>query len=482
MHVTVRFFATLRDQAGLEQTRLNLADDSSVAALLGRITEAHPSLEAALPHVLVAVNNKYAFPDTPLNEGDEVALFPPISGGAEGHHPPTPKDTSQATETKGQTTGADEPPFTLICTRCGERYPHDTDLYRCTCGAAFEFASTPAFDRDAINASDTSIWRYRATLAPRGVTPVTLGEGWTPLIGAQVDGRMIHFKLESLNPTGSFKDRGAALLVTMLKARGVKTAHDDSSGNAGAALAAYAARAGLAARLFVPASASPAKLAQIALYGAELNAIEGPRSAATVAAHEAAGAGESAYASHVYNPFSIMGYRTIAYEMWEQLGFHAPDAVIMPLGQGTQLVGVADGFADLLKAGLIEHTPRLIGVQAEACAPLWQRMHRGDAPGETVKEGKTLAEGIRIVEPVHAGRILAAITGSGGDIVVVSERAIRDGLRKLAGLGISAEPTSAVVWAALKQAAEGFTRDAVIVVPITGSGYKTPNLRDLVDS
>jgi threonine synthase len=164
------------------------------------------------------------------------------------------------------------------------------------------------------------------------------------------------------------------------------------------------------------------------------------------------------------------------------LGFRAPDAVVMPLGQGTQLVGVADGFADLLKAGLIERTPRLIGVQAEACAPLWQRMHRGDTPGEAVKEGKTLAEGIRIVEPVHAGRILAAITGSGGDIVAVSEAAIRDGLRKLAGLGISAEPTSAVVWAALKQAAERFAGDAVIVVPITGSGYKTPNLRDLVDA
>jgi threonine synthase len=301
-----------------------------------------------------------------------------------------------------------------------------------------------------------------------------MGEGWTPLITTQVDGQTIHLKLESLNPTGSFKDRGATLVVSLLKAQKVNVVHDDSSGNAGVALAAYSARAGIAARIFVPAGASPVKLGQIALYGAQLDTIPGPRSAATVASQEAANTGTSYYASHIYHPFAILAYKSTAYELWEQLGHRAPDAIILPLGHGSQLLGLARGFEALLAAGLIARLPRLIGVQARACAPLWQRYHQ--LSREAASEQPTLAEGIRIIEPVRVESILEAVKVSNGDIVSVDEDTILDGLRQLAKRGISAEPTSAVVWPALKQATTNLPDDALIVLSITGSGYKTPHL------
>jgi threonine synthase len=252
---------------------------------------------------------------------------------------------------------------------CKRTYPYDTYQWRCECGGVFEIEGAPGFARDEIETGDFSLWRYQAMLPVKheeGV--VSLGEGFTPLVETQVYDTRIHCKLEFLAPTGSFKDRGTAVLVSVLREMGIKRVVEDSSGNAGASLAAYAARAGIEAEIYVPAYASPNKIHQIAIYGATPVKVEGPRERAAQAVQEAAAKG-TYYASHYYNPFTLEGLKTIAYEMWEQLGGRAPDNVILPVGQGTLLLGAYRGFKDLLTAGLIEAAPPLRNPGRALCPP-----------------------------------------------------------------------------------------------------------------
>jgi threonine synthase len=296
-----------------------------------------------------------------------------------------------------------------------------------------------------------------------------------------VNDSTVHLKLESLNPSGSFKDRGASLLVSILTSAGITTFHDDSSGNAGAALAAYAAHAGSHAHLFVPEHASPAKKGQVVLYGAQLTEVPGPREASTRAAVAFHAQEQSYYASHAYNPFSPFAYKSIAYELWEQLGHRAPGTIILPLGHGTQLLGLAMGFRDLLNAGLIELQPRLVGVQAQSCAPLWVQYHKGQVRDGHTSVGPTMAEGIRINKPARPHSVLEAVRDSGGTIMAVDEQAIVDGLKELAARGILVEPTSAVVWSALRQLTQSASFPGPVVLSLTGSGFKTPNLAELIN-
>ncbi|MFN3929916.1 MAG: pyridoxal-phosphate dependent enzyme, partial [Thermoflexus sp.] len=214
------------------------------------------------------------------------------------------------------------------------------------------------------------VWRYRPLL-PEGEL-LTLGEGGTPLVrGPNPWGIELWWKLEFLNPTGSFKDRGAAVMVAVLRAFGAETLVDDSSGNAGAALAAYCARAGLRAKLFVPAHASGPKLRQIEAYGAELVRVPGPRPAATMAAKEACARDPRlVYASHNASPYFVAGLQTLAFEIAEDLGWRAPDHVVVPVGGGGLFLGLAYGFETLARLGRVEKIPRIHVVQAVACAPI----------------------------------------------------------------------------------------------------------------
>jgi threonine synthase len=283
-----------------------------------------------------------------------------------------------------------------------------------------------------------------------------------------LDSRPIFLKCEHLNPTGSFKDRGTAVLVTALRAAGVAEAVEDSSGNAGASFAAYAARAGITASVFVPDSASGAKRLQIEAYGARLVRILGPRRNAALAVERAAEGG-AVYASHAYLPHGLAGMATIAFELFEQLGA-VPGSVVMPVGQGTSLIGVWRGFQALQAAGLAGRLPQLIGVQARACAPIWAVQHSGSAGLGWVQEGETLAEGIRILQPVRGDLVLHAVEATGGWMEAVEEAEIRAAVGELARKGFSVEPTSAVVWAALRAAGPRM-REPVVAV-LTGSGYK----------
>jgi threonine synthase len=199
--------------------------------------------------------------------------------------------------------------------------------------------------------------------------------------------------------------------------------------------------------------------------------VPGPRSQAAAAAREAAARG-AIYASHNYNPLCLAGWMTTAFEMWEQLG-RAPDWVITPAGYGSNILSHAVGFGLLQASGLVDKLPRLVAVQARACAPLWARWHNGRHAQETVTEGETLAEGIRVIQPVRGEKVLAAIKASGGDVLAVAEADIPAGQAALARLGFYVEPTSAVVWPALEQISARAGEGETIVVLLTGNGLKS---------
>jgi threonine synthase len=362
----------------------------------------------------------------------------------------------------------------LRCALCDRTYPLDTRMWRCECGGAFDVDGLPGFDPATVDPSAPGLWRYRATFPlPEGAMPVTLGEVMTPLVQAELDGLDFHCKVEYLSPTGSFKDRGTAVLVSFLRAIGVKEVVEDSSGNAGASVAAYTARAGIACTVFVPAHASPAKQAQIAAFGAKLVGVPGPRENAARAVQEAAAEG-AYYASHYYNPLGLAGLKTVAYELWEQLGRRAPDNVVLPAGHGTLLLGIYRGFCDLKQAGLISRLPRLFAVQAETCAPIHAAFVRGSAEPVTVEEGATIAEGVRIARPLRGREILAAVRESGGQVLAVPDEETLVGRDVLARRGLYIEPTSAVAVAALTHLRPIIGADEITVVPLTGSGFKSP--------
>ena len=362
---------------------------------------------------------------------------------------------------------------TIRCTSCGTAYPDEGLPYRCPkCGGVFDRAEIPTYDLKALEPSLPGIWRYRHTFAlPEGSPVISLGEGNTPLVWDELFGRKVAFKLEYLNPTGSHKDRGGALLTAAVVGRGIKQVVEDSSGNAGASLAAYAARAGIHARIYTPAYASKVKRAQMVAYAAEVIEVEGPRSAAAEAARADADAGYT-YASHAFLPFPLDGYATIAYEIYEQLG--APGTVVAPVGHGGLMLGIARGFLALKQAGLIEKMPMLAGVQALACAPLWA-VYRGgrEALGWVTDQVPTLAEGVRIRWPVWGDTLLRLIEEHNGTFLAVEEENILPGRDALAKRGFYVEPTSAIVWDGIRQIAECASEPIVAI--LTGSGYKVPN-------
>jgi threonine synthase len=359
----------------------------------------------------------------------------------------------------------------VVCLNCKRPYPAEGAPYKCPkCGGLFGILGPLAFDPAQVDVSEPGIWRYRHTFGlDESVPVVSLGEGATPLTWAKALGRKLAFKGEYLNPTGSFKDRGTALLVAFLRSRGVTEAVEDSSGNAGASFAAYAARAGMQAAVYVPATASGPKREQIEAYGATLHPVPGSRSDVSAAVRQVADAG-LVYASHAYLPFNIPGYATAAYEIYEQLG-GAPSAVITPAGQGGLFLGLYHGFDALKRAGLIASVPKIIGVQARACCPLWVLTTVGMSGLGFVTEGQTLAEGVRVRFPLRAGEIRQVVEAGYGSFVVVDEADILRGRDELAHQGLYVEPTSAIVWSALEQTLENLA-DPVVVM-LTGSGYKS---------
>ncbi len=359
----------------------------------------------------------------------------------------------------------------FLCTTCGKTYPLDSRDWRCECGGLFELKDQLPWDPTQIDASQPGQWRYRRMfpLDPAW-EPATLGEGDTPLLPLDWQGREIHFKLESMCPTGSFKDRGASVLVTALRGLGVEHVVEDSSGNAGASLAAYSARAGLTCEICVPDTAAGPKLAQIAAYGAEVIQIKGRREYAALAAWAAAAHG-AFYASHVYSPFFLAGTETLAYELWEQLGHRAPGALVLPVGNGTLLLGAYHGFRRLHQAGLIATLPRFFAIQVDACAPIYRAFREGRDVVGPVVPAQTVARGIAIKQPARGGQILDAVRATEGAVLTITEGEIEHARNQLARQGFYVEETAAVPVAALKDIPVSASEP--VVVPLTGHGLKT---------
>jgi len=359
-----------------------------------------------------------------------------------------------------------------ICSRCHRRFAVDTLAYRCQCGGAFELEKTPpklAIGR--LRSRVNSIWRYREALPIiKDENIVTLGEGMTPIIKARIFDKEVLLKLDYLFPTGSFKDRGASVLVSKIKELGIKTVIDDSSGNAGAAIAAYCARAGITCEIYCPESASGGKLIQISLYGAKLNKIPGSRQDTAKVVQEKAK--EVFYASHRANPFFMEGVKTVFYEICEQLDWKVPDSIIMPVGSGSTMLGIALAGSELKDMGVINNLPKLVGVQTEAFPPIYEAFVKGETKVTPLAQGRhTYAEGLANPNPIHGEQILKVLRETDGEVIKVSEEEIAEGINILAQKGIYVEPTSAVVVGALKKSLkveEGKTN----VVILTGSGLK----------
>ncbi len=360
----------------------------------------------------------------------------------------------------------------LICTKCGSTFAENELLWRCPeCGGPLEWTDLPAFSPDGIEPEMPGLWRYLRFLPSMEGEPLTLGEGWTPLVSVPGFGEDVRFKLEFLAPTGSFKDRGVALVVNRLVRSGVREIVDDSSGNAGASMAAYSALAGISARICVPSYAPAGKKAQIAAFGADLILVDGPRPEATREAIRIADGGVF-YASHAWVPINLVGQQTAAFEIWEQLGRRAPDWVIVPVGQGTLLLGLYRGFGRLLDAGVIDRMPRLVAVQSEKVSPVVKAFRSGDEDVEEVDPDYTVADGIAITNPLRGRDILRALRETGGNAIAVGEEEIVSAKVRLAHNGIFVEPTSAAPVAALEHLRDAIREGEIVVIPLTGTGLK----------
>src|SRR5260370_37598642 len=273
-------------------------------------------------------------------------------------------------------------------------------------------------------------------------------------------------------PTGSFKDRGTAVMINHLLEVGVGPIHEDSSGNAGASIATYAAAAGIPCRIYVPPDAPRGKLVQIAVSGADLRPIAGPRQAVAEVARAASR--ESFYASHNWQPFFIEGTKTLAFELWEQLGFRVPDNILVPTGYGSNILGLARGFDELERCGEIIARPRLFAVQAANCAAFAAAWAAGLDRYVPFAATPTVADGIAAPKPVRVAEALSALRRSRCGIVAVAEEEIAPALAALGRIGLFVEPTAATAGAALTRLLHDGTirTDQLTVVVLTGFGLK----------
>jgi len=422
-------------------------------------------------------------------------------------------------------TDEDPTPTDLECRSCGERYAAGPDEpWRCGCGHPLDFAENPIPDGSPppFSRLDTrrGLWAFFEFLPVS--QQVTLGEGFTPLVGStEWDAQ---FKLEYVFPTGSFKDRGATTTLSRAIELGVDTVVEDSSGNAGAAIATYAARAGMDAEIYVPAELPQSKLMAIQRAGARPVRVEGDREDVGAACAEAVDDGDGWYASHAWNPAFLAGTMTFAFEVAAQRDWNAPDAVVIPTGHGTLLLGAYRGFRALVDAGIVEDMPRLLAGQARGYAPIATEFgdeeaatpgaeggSASDAEGESAPgagspagaDGPTgadagpresrggglgsslsgeepptrndLADGIQIREPARRGQIVDAIERTGGSAIAVGEDQVEIALDRLHRGGFYVEPTCAVGPAALRSFRDAgvLSPEADVVVALTGSGMKT---------
>ncbi len=383
--------------------------------------------------------------------------------------------------------------FVYRCSVCGRTYGPDEVTYTCPKDdgnldilldyAALKKVLTPSFP-DIVGRA-ASLWRYLPLLPvpdPDFAATPLAAVGWTPIFAPPALRRKIGLpqlwlKDESRNPTASFKDRASAVVVARALALGVDTVVTASTGNAGAALAGMAASVGLRAVILAPKDAPQAKVAQLLVYGAQVVLVDGTYDDAfDLSIHAAEDLGW--YCRNTgFNPFTVEGKKTAAYEIWEQVllrqRFDRPLAIFVPVGDGNIITGVHKGFWDLQQMGWLEQMPRLFGVQAEGSAAVARAWAAGTDEIAPV-QAHTLADSIRVDLPRDGRRALRAVRQTGGAYVTVSDQAILEAIAELGQVGLFVEPAAAAAWAGVRQAvAQGLIgpEDPVLVL-LTGSGLK----------
>ena len=373
------------------------------------------------------------------------------------------------------------PAASYIDPRNGRTYPLDVPRWCSDERTPLLITPGSGISREEIDGRTRSLWRYRAVLPVDIAKPISLGEGCTPLVQQSWGDLRPHFKLEWFNPTGSFKDRGSAVMLSFLRQIGVDAILEDSSGNAGSSMAGLGAAGGMRVKILAPASTSPAKIAQVRAYGAEIQLVEGPREESEAEAIRQSN--ETFYASHNWQPFFLEGTKSLAYELWEDLGFRAPDNVVIPVGAGCSLLGCAFGFRELMKAGQIAKLPRLFVTQPLNCSPIDASFKAGVDTPVAREVRKTIAEGTAIKHPMRLREIVGALRESDGGTVALTENEIVAALRRLARQGLFAEPTSASAAAALDKLSDAgsIKSNETTIVLLTGSGLKAAStVADLV--
>jgi threonine synthase len=374
----------------------------------------------------------------------------------------------------------------LECSACGLTVDADRQQSTCpSCGKVLLARYDLGRARAAVRPADlagrvASLWRYRELLPVRDpVHIVTLGEGWTPLLPAPRLGRALGcgrllVKDEGLNPTGSFKARGMAVAVSRAVELGAHALAVPSAGNAASAMSAYAARAGLAAYVFMPSDAPLANQATCLAYGANLFLVRGLiNDCGRIVQRESPTRGWFDL-STLREPYRAEGKKTMGYELAEQLGWRLPDVIIYPTGGGTGIVGMWKAFEELEELGWIgSKRPRMVSVQASGCAPIVQAYARGDTRAAPWPDPHTMAVGLRVPAAIGDYLILAAIRASGGTAVAVSDEEIGEAMRDLARTeGMSVSPEAAATVAGLQRLirAGEIDPDSEIVLFLTGSG------------
>jgi threonine synthase len=380
----------------------------------------------------------------------------------------------------------------LDCTRCNKRYAPDQVLHLC------EECHSPLFARYDLERAAKNMrpghlalreptqWRYDDVLPVDNPDHrISLGEGFTPLLPARRLGSSaglprLFIKDESGNPTGSFKARGLALAVSMAKALGAKDVSLPSAGNAGSALAAYAAKGGLKAHVFVPKDVPSLFLLETRSYGAEVEMVDGLISDAGKVALQKAAENGWYDCSTLKEPYRVEGKKTMGYEIAEQMGWKLPDAILYPTGGGTGLIGMWKAFREMEAMGFLgSGRPRMYAVQAEGCAPIVKAFTEGLEEAPMWEGAQTLAHGLRVPKSVGDFLVLRALRESHGAAIAVSDDEILRGLRDAASTeGLFMAPEGAACVAALRKLrANGhLSPDDTVVVFNTGTGFKYAEL------
>jgi threonine synthase len=368
------------------------------------------------------------------------------------------------------------------CSKCGEKYPPQSAPTICPKDRGPLYvgydldAIRRATTRDSIAAGPASMWRYAAVFPD--AEPVTLGEGFTPLLPSRKYSNLL-IKDEGLNPTGSFKARGMSAAITMLRHYGVKKLAAPSAGNAGGALAAYAAAAGLEAFVFMPKDVPIANRLEVEAAGAHLTLVDGLISDCGRMVAERKDNEGWFDVSTLKEPFRIEGKKTMGYEVAEQMGWSLPDAILYPTGGGVGLIGMWKAFAEMEELGWISRgkrpRPKMICVQADGCAPIPKAMQEGAATSTMWPDAHTLAAGLRVPKAYGDFIILDIVRKSNGTAIAVSDDAIMEGVKEMASVeGIFPAPEGGAGFAAYKQLLQSgfFTAADKVVLFNTGSGCK----------